>query len=178
MPNINSKQYSANLIDCDNNLHFDFAEFYILEGKSEEELGIELLRQFDSFCESKAGLPDRIDFHQNMHKRFKLIRSFNALNVIASVKIRPIVQFPLHENWLFSLLKFTSTYLYQKILRIMFRKLEFGNELVVTNIHKATERKVRILKFFTRVFGYKLLIPMHPHIYGDSEYVFMNLLTK
>lgn len=178
MPNKDSKQYSANLLNCDNNLHFDFAEFYLLKGKSKEECGIELSRQFNSFYESKKGLPDRIDFHQNMHKKYKLMRSLNDLNIMKSIKIRPLVQFPLHENWVFSFLKFISTYLYQKVLLIIFRNVEFGNELVVTNIHKATERKVRILKLFIRVFGYKILIPLHPHIYDDSEFTFITLLTK
>ena len=178
MRNIKSSKYSNNIDGCDNNLHFDFAEFYLIGGKSNEELKAELARQFNSFYAEKRCLPNRIDFHQNMHKKFKLMKAINSSAALTEVVVRPIVQFPLHDNWVYSITKFIFTYLYQTIGQLIFRKIRFGDELVVTNVHMATKKKLRVLRRFTRIFKYKLLIPMHPHIYGNSEYVFMDLLTK
>ena len=177
MRNDKNKCFAKSLAKCDNNLHFDFAEFYIISGKSREELSCELLRQFKSFKDLN-GLPDRIDFHQNMHKNFKLLRVINNSKDICSITLRPIVQFPMSDNWMFSLTKYMFTFIYQSLGKMLFSNLNFGNELIVTNIHKATKQKIKILMVFNKIFGYDLLIPMHPHIYIEKEYMFINLLNE
>lgn len=177
MRNDKNKCFAKNLSKCDNNLHFDFAEFYILSGKSSKELNCELLRQFKSFKDLN-GLPDRIDFHQNMHKNFKLMRVINNSKDISSITLRPIVQFPISNNLMFSLTKYIFTFIYQSLCKLLFSNLNFGNELIVTNIHKATKKKVKRLLVFNKILGYDLLIPMHPHIYIEMEYLFVNLLNE